>query len=334
MLKAPKFWFSEKKLALFFANILFPLSVIWKFFSTRRIMNGKYEEFTIPIICVGNINIGGSGKTPTTIALAKIFLENKTKVHIISKGYKGIIKGPKKVTETDDAYHVGDEPVLMSKFAPVWVAKNRKNAIIAAIEDGAELLILDDGFQDPSIKKTFSIITVDAEIAFGNRKILPSGPLREPISAALSRADVLLVIGRKHQRERFIKSIKVPKELNVFGAEMQVVKSGIYLDKARFVAVAGIAHPEKFFNSIQKFGGKITKKFSLPDHENYTPRLLRKLKKASLNNNAQLITTEKDFVRIPKNERHNFIFLPIKLKFSEELELINSIKSVMNQSFK
>ena len=334
MLKAPKFWFSEKNLALFFANILFPLSVIWKFFSTRRIMNGKYEEFTIPIICVGNINIGGSGKTPTTIALAKIFLENKTKVHIISKGYKGIIKGPKKVTETDDAYHVGDEPVLMSKFAPVWVAKNRKNAIIAAIEDGAELLILDDGFQDPSIKKTFSIITVDAEIAFGNRKILPSGPLREPISAALSRADVLLVIGRKHQRERFIKSIKVPKELNVFGAEMQVVKSGIYLDKARFVAVAGIAHPEKFFNSIQKFGGKITKKFSLPDHENYTPRLLRKLKKASLNNNAQLITTEKDFVRIPKNERHNFIFLPIKLQFSEELELINSIKSVINQSFK
>ena len=334
MLKAPKFWFSEKNLALFFANILFPLSVIWKFFSTRRIMNGKYEEFTIPIICVGNINIGGSGKTPTTIALAKIFLENKTKVHIISKGYKGIIKGPKKVTETDDAYHVGDEPVLMSKFAPVWVAKNRKNAIIAAIKDGAELLILDDGFQDPSIKKTFSIITVDAEIAFGNRKILPSGPLREPISAALSRADVLLVIGRKHQRERFIKSIKVPKELNVFGAEMQVVKSGIYLDKARFVAVAGIAHPEKFFNSIQKFGGKITKKFSLPDHENYTPRLLRKLKKASLNNNAQLITTEKDFVRIPKNERHNFIFLPIKLQFSEELELINSIKSVINQSFK
>ena len=334
MLKAPKFWFSEKNLALFFANILFPLSVIWKFFSTRRIMNGKYEEFTIPIICVGNINIGGSGKTPTTIALAKIFLENKTKVHIISKGYRGIIKGPKKVTETDDAYHVGDEPVLMSKFAPVWVAKNRKNAIIAAIEDGAELLILDDGFQDPSIKKTFSIITVDAEIAFGNRKILPSGPLREPISAALSRADVLLVIGRKHQRERFIKSIKVPKELNVFGAEMQVVKSGIYLDKARFVAVAGIAHPEKFFNSIEKFGGEITKKFSLPDHENYTPRLLRKLKKASLNNNAQLITTEKDFVRIPKNERHNFIFLPIKLKFSEELELINSIKSVINQSFK
>ena len=334
MLKAPKFWFSEKKLALFFANILFPLSVIWKFFSTRRIMNGKYEEFTIPIICVGNINIGGSGKTPTTIALAKIFLENKTKVHIISKGYKGIIKGPKKVTETDDAYHVGDEPVLMSKFAPVWVAKNRKNAIIAAIEDGAELLILDDGFQDPSIKKTFSIITVDAEIAFGNRKILPSGPLREPISAALSRADVLLVIGRKHQRERFIKSIKVPKELNVFGAEMQVVKSGIYLDKARFVAVAGIAHPEKFFNSIEKFGGEITKKFSLPDHENYTPRLLRKLKKASLNNSAQLITTEKDFVRIPKNERHNFIFLPIKLKFSEELELINCIQSVINQSFK
>ena len=334
MLKAPKFWFSEKNLALFFANILFPLSVIWKFFSTRRIMNGKYEEFTIPIICVGNINIGGSGKTPTTIALAKIFLENKTKVHIISKGYRGIIKGPKKVTETDDAHHVGDEPVLMSKFAPVWVAKNRKNAIIAAIEDGAELLILDDGFQDPSIKKTFSIITVDAEIAFGNRKILPSGPLREPISAALSRADVLLVIGRKHQRERFIKSIKVPKELNVFGAEMQVVKSGIYLDKARFVAVAGIAHPEKFFNSIEKFGGEITKKFSLPDHENYTPRLLRKLKKASLNNNAQLITTEKDFVRIPKNERHNFIFLPIKLKFLEELELINSIKSVINQSFK
>ena len=334
MLRAPKFWFSEKTLAVFFAKILFPLSVIWEFFSKRRILNGKYEEFTIPIICVGNINIGGSGKTPATIALAKIFLENKTKVHIISKGYKGKIKGPKKVSETDDAYGVGDEPILMSKVAPVWVAKQRRNAIIAAIEDGAELLILDDGFQDTSIKKTLSIITVDAEIGFGNRKILPSGPLREPIPNALSRSDVLLVIGRKHQRERFMKSIDLPNELNVFGAEMKVVKSDIHLDKTKFVAVAGIGHPEKFFNSIEKFGGEITKKFSLPDHENYTPRLLRKLKKASLSNNAQLITTEKDFVRIPKNERHNFIFLPIKLKFSEELELINSIKSVINQSFK
>ena len=334
MLKAPKFWFSEKNLAVFFAKILFPLSVIWEFFSKRRILNGKYEEFTIPIICVGNINIGGSGKTPATIALAKIFLENKTKVHIISKGYKGKIKGPKKVSETDDAYGVGDEPILMSKVAPVWVAKQRRNAIIAAIEDGAELLILDDGFQDTSIKKTLSIITVDAEIGFGNRKILPSGPLREPIPNALSRSDVLLVIGRKHQRERFMKSIDFPNELSVFGAEMKVVKSDIHLDKTKFVAVAGIGHPEKFFNSIEKFGGEITKKFSLPDHENYTPHLLRKLKKASLSNNAKLITTEKDFVRIPQNERHNFIFLPIKLKFSEELELINSIKSVINQSFK
>ena len=334
MLKAPKFWFSEKNLAVFFAKVLFPLSVIWEFFSKRRILNGKYEEFTVPIICVGNINIGGSGKTPTTIALAKIFLENKTKVHIISRGYKGKIKGPKKVNEADDAYDVGDEPILMSKFAPVWVAKQRRSAIIAAIEDGAELLILDDGFQDPSIKKTLSIITVDAEIAFGNRKILPSGPLREPIPDALSRADILLVIGEEHQRERFIKSIDLPNELNVFGAEMKVVKSDIHLDKAKFVAVAGIGHPEKFFNSIEKFGGEIRKKFSLPDHENYTSRLLRKLKKASLDNNAQLITTEKDFVRIPQNERHNFIFLPIKLKFSEELELINSIKSVINQSFR
>mgnify|MGYP001161500232 FL=1 len=334
MLKAPKFWFSEKNLAVFFAKVLFPLSVIWEFFSKRRILNGKYEEFTIPIICVGNINIGGSGKTPATIALAKIFLKNKTKVHIISKGYKGKITGPKKVNETDDAYGVGDEPILMSKVAPVWVAKQRRNAIIAAIEDGAELLILDDGFQDTSIKKTLSIVTVDAEIGFGNRKILPSGPLREPIPNALSRSDVLLVIGRKHHREKFIKSIDLPNELNVFGAEMEVVKSDIHLDKAKFVAVAGIGHPEKFFNSIEKFGGEIRKKFSLPDHENYTPHLLCKLKKASLDNNAQLITTEKDFVRIPKNERHNFIFLPIKLKFSEELELINSIKSVINQSFK
>ncbi len=334
MLRTPKFWYSKKKYAAFVARTLTPISLIWEFFSTRKISRGKNEKFNIPIICVGNINIGGSGKTPTTIALAKTFLEQNIDVHIVSKGYKGKLKGPKKVSANDQSCDVGDEPILMSSFAPVWIAKNRRSAVIEAIADGAELLIFDDGFQDTSIKKTVSIITVDSKLAFGNCRVLPSGPLRETIYQGLNRADILLITGTKVNQDSFPKAIPLPSSLKVFHGEINVVKTGIKLDQGKFIAVAGIANPEKFFDSIEAAGGKILKRVELSDHAPFSLGLINRLKKLSLELDAQIITTEKDSVRIPQAERQNFISLPVRLSFLEEEELIHFIKSKISQSSK
>lgn len=334
MLRSPNFWFSKRLSSRLLANITSPFSLFWSVLARLRALLGKNETFEVPIICVGNINVGGSGKTPTTIALAEMFSANGTKAQIISRGYKGKSKNPKKVGRLDSAIEMGDEPILMANFAPVWVANSRRSAIVSSINDGADLLILDDGFQDSSISKTVSIVTVDAKIAFGNGKVLPSGPLRESLSAGLRRADILLVIGEERHRSSFLKNTILPRNLNIFSGELKPVKTGIKLRNARFIAVAGIAHPDKFFDTLEKYGAILVKKIYLPDHSNFSDSLIQRLKKVATYNEAQIIITEKDAVRIPENERINFVSLPVRLNIFKQKKFIKLLQSRINHSFK
>ena len=334
MLKAPKFWFSNGKYSLLISKIMAPLAMIWEVCARLRLMTGRYESFDVPIVCIGNITIGGSGKTPTSIALAELCIQHGINAHIISKGYKGKCKGPKKVTSKDSAYEIGDEPLLMSNFATVWVAKKRTHAITSAINDGAELIILDDGFQDSSIRKNISIITVDAQQAFGNKKVLPAGPLREKLHRGFKRADILLVIGSEYQREKFLNSNKLPKNLMIMSGEITIVETGLNIENTEFIAAAGIAHPRKFFDILRLNGAKLIKEISLPDHVVFSRTLIERLKKLATKNNVSLIVTEKDYVKIPTCEKSNFVCLPIKLNFLQSKELITLIKNTFDQSVK
>lgn len=334
MIKTPKFWYSKKSSSVFLSKILYPISVLWTLISKIKLLKARQKKFKVPIICVGNINVGGSGKTPTVMALTQIFLEKGVNAHIVSKGYKGKKIGPRKVSQGDSAFEMGDEPILLSNYTNVWVSKDRVKGIEAAINDGAELILLDDGFQDFNFSKTFSIVTVDAEMGFGNRMILPSGPLREDLTNGLKRADALLIIGTNFSRQAFIANEKLPENLNVFFGEIKEIQTGIDFKNNRFVAVAGIAHPEKFFNTLEKCGAEVIKKVPLPDHFNFSITFIHRLKNMAKNANAQLIVTEKDAVRIPETERINFISLPVRLQINNQEGLMETICSKLGQSFK
>ena len=203
-MKTPKFWYKDNSILKY---ILYPLTSLWLLGSYLKKAYVKPKKFSIPIICVGNIIAGGSGKTPLTIQLAKLFLKKKYVVHIIKKQYKS--KNEQIVTlvhEKSDPALVGDEPILTSKITSTWLVKDRKVGIKLAIKKGANLIILDDGYQDYSIIKDFNILTINERQQFGNKNIIPAGPLREKIYNGIKKADSIFFYGKKKfSRSSYIK---------------------------------------------------------------------------------------------------------------------------------
>ena len=324
MIRPPKFWFFEPERHNLWSSVFYPISKIWEFETNRRIKNGKSEAMPIPVICVGNLTVGGSGKTPTIIALAKLFKKNGYKPQVISRGYGGSIKGPHLVDQINDtSKEVGDEPLLISKSCPVWVSKNKKDGILAAAKNKADLVLLDDGFQNSSIKKDLSILVIDSKIGFGNAKVLPAGPLREPIIKGVKRADFLLLIGEEKKYASFFDLQKKPL---FYGKIVAKVKSSPNLKNKSIIAFSGIAHPSKFFDTLEELGANILVRESFPDHYNYKESTIRRLKNEAIKRESILITTEKDFVRIPKYLRENILALCVELIIANEKPLISIIK--------
>ncbi|MEO0664059.1 MAG: tetraacyldisaccharide 4'-kinase, partial [Planctomycetota bacterium] len=190
---APAFWSNPRDLR---ARALAPLGALYARATARRLARGEYARVGVPVICVGNLSAGGTGKTPTCIAVAGMVRDRFVQPHIVTRGYGGTLEGPVRV---DPARHradqVGDEALLMAAFAEVWVAKDRAAGGRAAQEAGAGAVILDDGFQNPALAQDLAIVVVDAEVGFGNGRCLPAGPLREPSAVGLARADLLVSLG-------------------------------------------------------------------------------------------------------------------------------------------
>ena len=331
IIKTPKFWFKNKNEINPLLFTLKPFSKIWEVVTKFRLDNGSWEKMPIPVICIGNITVGGSGKTPVTMALQLLLKDMGIRACVVSRGYGGKNKYPHYVTKKDTFCKVGDEPIILSKKGAVIVSKVKKDGIMKAYKDGFDIVLLDDGYQNSKINKDLSLVVVDSEILFGNEFIFPLGPLREPINSGLSRADAIVLVGNNYKiNTNKIDNLRTEQKIPVLEGCINKKKKSINNENKEVLAFTGIAFPDKFFKTLKNMGYTVVKTMVFPDHYPYTLKDIKKLKNYAENYELKLITTEKDIVRIPKRF-HNFIeIIQIEFKFSNSKKIEKMMKKLLN----
>ena len=267
----------------------------------------------VPVICIGNLVAGGAGKTPVALDLAARLLQRGKAVHFLSRGYGGSEAGPLRV---DPALHtsdqVGDEPLLLARLAPTWVAVDRPSGCRAATDAGAELIIMDDGFQNPAVIKDLSVIVVDAGYGFGNGRVMPAGPLREPLTNGMKRAHAVVAIGEDGTAGL------PPDHPPLFKARLAATAESLALKDQAVVAFAGIGRPDKFFDTLRTIGCDIRATQTFADHHAYDAADLDRLRRLAKNEGARLVTTEKDAVRLSAKDREDIATVAITLAWDDE----------------
>ncbi len=325
MTKAPSFWNLKK--ANWIAVALLPLSLIYCLITKLRLLISSQYKSKIPVVCVGNFTMGGAGKTPVTLSLYAYLKELGLNPCILTRGYGGKISGPQIITtNTDSPAMVGDEPFMMAQYANVVVSKDRQTGAQFIERFGYNCILMDDGFQNPSLVKDQSFVVVDAGAMLGNQCVFPAGPLREPLSRALKRADNIILLGETTPENDLPNFAETP----ILRANL--VKNSKTSLPIHVVAFAGIGRPQKFYNSLKNEGVSLLDTIDFPDHHYYIESELQVLFDLANTHKAGLITTEKDWVKLPKSWQDKIQYLPISIQWDRPEEIKKILQSITGLS--
>lgn len=286
-MRAPAFWQTDG----LWPHALAPFSAVATAATARRVARPGWRA-TVPVICCGNASVGGSGKTTLALDLGARLRTRGVAVAFLTRGYKGGVRGAARVTPGHRAAEVGDEALLLAAMAPTYVGADRAASARAAIADGAAALVMDDGLQNPTLRRDLAFLVIDGAAGFGNGRVLPAGPLREPVVAAAARCQAAVLIGPDDGGAARM----LPASLPILRAGL---RSEVEPSLGRLHAFAGIGRPEKFFASLRQAGAEVVGISAFPDHHAYTaPEVARLLGQAAASG-AILVTTPKDHARLP-----------------------------------
>ena len=319
-MREPQFWWRKDSLA---ARLLAPAGTLYGAVArTRLAASGR--QVAAPVICIGNLVLGGAGKTPTAIAIASLLKAMQEKAVFLTRGYGGKLRGPITVDPVAHrAGDVGDEPLLLAQVAPTIVADSRVHGATAAVAAGASVIVMDDGFQNPSLHKDISLLVIDASRAVGNGRVFPAGPLRAPLLAQLRRANALVLVG-KGEAAAAIARLAERLHMPVFTASLKAEPAFIAaLGSGRVLAFAGIGNPHKFFATLADTGVSVGETKSFPDHHFYTRTEAQALCARADADGLVLVTIEKDMARLTGDPEVAELAaqahaLPVKLVFDDE----------------
>ena len=283
------------------ASALSPLGAIYGRMAERKMSGVAPYRSLLPVICIGNFTAGGGGKTPTAIAVAKVLKEAGERPSFLTRGYGGKTQGPVLVAKGQNAAEVGDETLLLAAHAPAVVSADRAAGARLIEGTGATVIVMDDGFQNPQLAKDVSLIVVDAATGLGNGLVIPAGPLRAPLDKQMPRADALLLIGDGGKTAPLAKSFEAANK-PVLKARMAPRGDARWLGILPVIGFAGIANPKKFYATLSQNGARLTGTRSFPDHHPYSERQAMRLLRWAREWNAMLVTTEKDWVRLPDDD--------------------------------
>jgi len=332
-MRDPAFWWTEHSTA---AAVLAPLGACYGAIAARN-MARPGRKAPVPVICVGNFTLGGAGKTPTAIAVARLLLESGHRPFFLSRGYGGRVAGPVRIdhphvpgelgrlsiTSPPLAGVLGDEPLLLAQVAPTVVARDRPAGVEAATAGGADAIIMDDGLQNPSVDKDLAIVVVDGRRGIGNGRTFPAGPLRAPLEAQLDYVDAVLVVGSAGRAaERAIEAAQ-RRGVPVFHGDLHPAPDAVAaLAGKPVLAFAGIADPDKFFATLEAYGIPVAIRKPFPDHHRYAANEMSALMECARRNGLTPVTTEKDLARLGGDPAaadliERSAVLPVTLQFRE-----------------
>ncbi len=299
------------------STMLLPAS--WLYGLGTALRAGRAPRYTppVPAVCVGNLTAGGAGKTPVVLSLARLLTGRGRRPVAVSRGYGGRLAGPVRV---DPALHtareVGDEPLLLAGTLPTVVARDRAAGARAAVDAGADILLFDDGHQNPAVAKTLSLVVVDGGFGFGNGRLIPSGPLREPVGRGLARADAVVVVGADTAGATG-RCRREAGGLPVLEARFAPAEAAMALHGRKVVAFAGIGRPDKFFETVTEIGAELAEAMAYPDHHPFPETEIMFICELAQERGAIPVCTEKDYMRLPPDARLMVTPVPVTLEWRD-----------------
>ena len=328
-MREPRFWARDvdpksREAAPVMRALLTPAAWVYAEVTRRKIAAAQPVRVSAKVICVGNLTAGGTGKSPVVAELReRLTSKFNLRVATLSRGYKGRLKGPLQVQHgRHTAADVGDEPLMLAATGESWIGADRAEAGQAMSEAGVEVILMDDGHQNPGLAKDFTFVIVDSHAGFGNGFVIPKGPLRETVQDGLQRADAIIVMG-DGQEPAIVHDFDLPLFRGSITARQKPPAN-------RYVAFAGIGRPEKFFDTLTHLDVDVRDAVPFPDHHTFSESDMRYLRRLARDHEAWLITTEKDYVRMSVDMRREIEYLPIKVQFDLDPELDKLLANVIN----